>query len=70
LRDGSSCGLGSFCDGFIRQLRPEHDVPEPAGDAEAVFVVGVVVLEVVFLEAAVVGREAGKEESQSQLPCI
>jgi hypothetical protein len=45
------------------QLGAEDAVPETAGDAEAVFVVGEMVLEVVFLEFAPVGWEA--EEGMS-----
>lgn len=37
-----------------RQLRAEDAVPEPAGDTESIFVVGKVVLEVIFLKLAVV----------------
>ena len=42
-----------------RELGAEDAVPEAAGDAEAVLVVGKVVLQVVFLELAVVRGEAG-----------
>ena len=44
--------------GWRRQLGAEDAVPEAAGDAEAVFVVGEVVLQVVLLEFAPVGWEA------------
>ena len=43
-----------------RQLGAEDTVPEAAGDAEAVLVVGEVVLQVVLLEFAPVGWEAGR----------
>ena len=44
-----------------RQLGAEDAVPEAAGDAEAVLVVGEVVLQVVLLEFAPVGWEAVRE---------
>ena len=44
-----------------RQLGTEDTVPEAAGDAEAVLVVGEVVLQVVLLEFAPVGWEAGRK---------
>ena len=44
--------------GRRRQLGAEDAVPEAAGDAEAVLVVGEVVLQVVLLEFAPVGWEA------------
>jgi hypothetical protein len=43
--------------GWRRQLGAEDAVPEAAGDAEAVLVVGEVVLEVVLLECVPVGWE-------------
>jgi hypothetical protein len=48
--------LGSWC----LQLSTEHPIPESAGDTESVLEVGVVVLEVIFLELLVVQREAIK----------
>jgi len=47
-------GFGSF----DFEFGAEYPVPESAGDAEAVGVVGVVVLEVVVFELAVVGWES------------
>ena len=44
--------------GWGRQLGAEDAVPEAAGDAEAVLVIGEVVLEVVLLECVPVGGEA------------
>ena len=43
--------------GWRRQLGAEDAVPEAAGDAEAVLVIGEVVLEVVLLECVPVGGE-------------
>jgi len=41
------------------ELRAEDSVPEAAGHAEAILIVGEVVLEMVLLELLVVGRESG-----------
>ena len=51
-------GLGGFCGLWRSELGAEYLVPEAACDAETVGVVGVVVLEVVFLELAVEGWKA------------
>lgn len=40
------------------QLSAEDTVPESTGDAESIFEVGVVVLQVIFLEFLIVQREA------------
>ena len=46
--------LRSLCDLWHLQLSAKYAVPETAGDAEAVVIVGKVVLQVVLLEVAVV----------------
>lgn len=43
------------------EFSAKHSVPETAGDTESIVKVGEMVLEVVFLERLVVGREAVKQ---------
>ena len=60
----------SLCRPWSTQLRAKDAVPEATGHAEPILVVGEVVLQVVFLELAVVRGEPGQVSARGISACL